>query len=90
MYRAIAKNKRNTVFIIILFLVILGALGVVAALFLSPDPSRPDWSIPIITIVIAGAYAAFQYYLGTREDRLEGGLHVVLRSGCLGRRTSGV
>ena len=67
MYRAIAKNKRNTVFIIILFLVILGALGVVAALFLSPDPSRPDWSIPIITIVIAGAYAAFQYYLGTRE-----------------------
>ena len=27
MYRAIAKNKRNTVFIILLFLVIIGGLG---------------------------------------------------------------
>ena len=67
MYRAIARNKRNTVFIIILFLVIIGALGVVAALFLSPDPTKPDWSIPIITLGIAGGYTAFQYYLGTRE-----------------------
>ncbi len=28
MYSAIAKNKRNTVFIILLFLLIIGALGV--------------------------------------------------------------
>ena len=31
MYSAIAKNKRNTVFIILLFLVIIGALGFVAS-----------------------------------------------------------
>src|SRR4051794_2439494 len=67
MYRAIAKNKRNTVFIIILFLVILGALGVVAMFFLSPNPNRPDWSIPIIPIIVAAVYAVFQYYLGPRQ-----------------------
>ncbi len=66
MYRAIAKNKRNTVFIIIIFLVIIGALGAVAGIYLSPA-NYYDWSIPIITIIIAGAYAAFQYYLGTRQ-----------------------
>ena len=65
MYRAIAKNKRNTVFIVIIFLVILGGLGVIAAFYL--DYRNPDWSIPIITLIIAGAYAAFQYYLGTRQ-----------------------
>ena len=65
MYRAIAKNKRNTVFIILLFLLIIGGLGVVAAFYFSPG--SPDWSIPIITLLIAGVYTAFQYYLGTRE-----------------------
>ena len=80
MYRAIAKNKRNTVFIIILFLVIIGVLGVVAMLFLSPDRDRPDWSIPIITIIIAAAYALFQYYLGTRETLALSGAREIQKS----------
>ncbi|MGV3714220.1 M48 family metallopeptidase [Pseudolysinimonas sp.] len=61
MYSAIAKNKRNTVLIIILFLVIIGGLGALSAWIVG------DWSIAIITIVIAVAYAVFQYFMATRE-----------------------
>ena len=34
MYSAIAKNKRNTVFIILLFLLIIGGLGVLVGVAL--------------------------------------------------------
>lgn len=56
MYRAIAKNKRNTVFIIILFVVIIGGLGALAAYIYD------DISIVIITLVISTGYALFQYF----------------------------
>jgi len=60
-YRAIAKNKRNTVFIIILFLLIIGGLGALAAWIYN------DVSIVIITIVIATAYALFQYFAASSQ-----------------------
>ena len=60
MYRAIAKNKRNTVFIIILFVLIIGALGLLAAYIYN------DISIVIITLVISTAYALFQYFAASR------------------------
>ena len=56
MYRAIAKNKRNTVFIIILFILIIGGLGALAAYIYD------DTSIVIITLVISTGYALFQYF----------------------------
>jgi heat shock protein HtpX len=61
MYSAIAKNKRNTVFIILLFLLIIGGLGALVAWYFN------DWSIAIIVVVIAGLYALFQYFVATRE-----------------------
>ncbi|MEO5920917.1 MAG: M48 family metallopeptidase [Pseudolysinimonas sp.] len=61
MYSAIAKNKRNTVFIILLFLLILGGLGSLVAWYFN------DWSIAIIVFVIAALYALFQYFVATRE-----------------------
>ena len=61
MYTAIARNKRNTVFIILLFLLILGGLGSLVAWYFN------DWSIAIIVFVIAGLYALFQYFVATRE-----------------------
>ena len=71
MYRAIARNKRNTVFIIILFLLIIGGIGALAAWYYG------DWSIAVIVFVIAIGYAAFQYYLGTRETiALSGGREI--------------
>ena len=60
MYRAIAKNKRNTVFIILLFLLIIGGLGALAAyVYRSP-------SIAITVIVIAVGYATIQYFAASR------------------------
>jgi heat shock protein HtpX len=74
MYSAIAKNKRNTVFIILLFLLIIGGLGILAAWIVG------DWSIAIITIVIAAAYALFQYFAATRETLALSGAHEIQKS----------
>jgi len=60
MYRAIAKNKRNTVLIILLFLLIIGGLGALAAyVYNSP-------SIAVTVIVIAVGYATIQYFAASR------------------------
>lgn len=61
MYRAIAKNKRNTVFIILLFLLIIGGLGALAGAIYN------DWVITVITISVATAYAVFQYFMASRQ-----------------------
>jgi heat shock protein HtpX len=61
MYSAIAKNKRNTVFIILLFLLIIAGLGVLSAWIVG------DWTIAIVTVVIATLYAIFQYFAAGSE-----------------------
>lgn len=61
MYSAIARNKRNTVFIFIFFFVLIGALGWLAAAIYG------DLNIAIFTIVIAIGYALFQYFVAGSE-----------------------
>ena len=61
MYSAIAKNKRNTILIIVLFLVIIGALGTLTAWIVG------NWWVAGITLVIAAVYAVIQYYAATSE-----------------------
>ncbi|MFC9919404.1 MULTISPECIES: M48 family metalloprotease [Agromyces] len=61
MYRAIARNKRNSVFTILLFLAIVGGLGYLAAVIYQ------DLTIVVITLVIATAYALFQYFTADRQ-----------------------
>ena len=61
MYRAIAKNKRNTVFIILLFIMIIGGLAALAAWIYN------DLTIVIITLVIATGYALFQYFAASSQ-----------------------
>lgn len=58
MYSAIAANKRNTIVILIVFLVLLGGLGWLIALFMGDG----SWTITIMTIIGAGLYAWFQFY----------------------------
>lgn len=60
MYRAIAKNKRNTVFIILLFLVIIGGLGWLAGYVYD------SWTITVTTLVVATIYALIQYFAASR------------------------
>jgi heat shock protein HtpX len=61
MYRAIAKNKRNTVFIILLFLLIIGGLGALAAYIYN------SVTIVIVTLVVATAYAVIQYFAASGQ-----------------------
>ena len=56
MYSAIAKNKRNTIFIIALFLLIIGGLGYLASVIYN------NTTIVVMTIVIATLYALIQYF----------------------------
>ncbi|GAA4267707.1 M48 family metallopeptidase [Frondihabitans peucedani] len=61
MYSAVARNKRNTVFIILIFLVIIGALGFGAsALWNNP-------SIGFVVLVGAAVYALLQYFFASRQ-----------------------
>lgn len=64
MYSAIARNKRNTVLILILFVAILGGLGFLA----NYAYGRPgDYTITILVVVGALGYATFQYFLADRQ-----------------------
>jgi heat shock protein HtpX len=61
MYRAIARNKRNTVFTILLFLLIIGGLGWLAAYIYG------NLTIVIVTVVIAIGYALIQYFTADKQ-----------------------
>lgn len=60
MYRAIASNKRNTVIIIILFLAIIGALGLLAGY------AYNNLALALFVLVIAVVYAIIQYFAASR------------------------
>ena len=61
MYSAIARNKRNTVLIIALFIAIIGALGALTAWI------TDNWWIAGITLAVAVVYAIVQYFAATSE-----------------------
>ena len=63
MYRAIAKNKRNTVFIIILFVIIIGFLGFALSFLMGGDPL----TVTIGTVVGAGIFTVIQYFAASRQ-----------------------
>src|SRR5574344_1326602 len=59
MYKQIAANKRNTVLIMIGFIVIISLIGCAFAWWFD------DWYVSIYTLVIATLYALLQYFLAT-------------------------
>src|SRR5690554_140412 len=63
MYSAIARNKRNTIFIILLFVVIIAALGFLASAIWFGG----NWGIVIGTVIGAGIYALIQYFAAGRQ-----------------------
>ncbi len=62
MYRAIARNKRNTWFILIVFVLFLGAIGLLAGWL-----AGNNWWITAFILVFAAGYATFQYFFADRE-----------------------
>lgn len=61
MYRAIARNKLNTVLIFIVFLVIIGGLGWLAGYLYQ------NLTITIVVLAVAVLYAVVQYFFAGRQ-----------------------
>ncbi|MCU1569416.1 MAG: protease [Naasia sp.] len=74
MYKAIARNKRNTVVILLVFFLLIGGLGFLANLAYG----RPgDYSIVVLVMVGAALYAVFQYFLASRQAvAMSGGVRI--------------
>ena len=60
MYKQIATNKRNTVSLILGFVLFVGAIGALFAYYYQ------DWTISISTIAIAAIYAIIQYFAASK------------------------
>ena len=60
MYKQIAANKRNTIIIIIGFVVLISAIGCAFAY------TYNDWAVAIYVLVISSIYALIQYFLAAR------------------------
>ena len=73
MYSAIAKNKRNTVFIMILFFVIIAGLGWLA----NATYGGQGYGLFIAVVVIAALYVIIQYFAAGRQAiTMSGGIKV--------------
>jgi len=70
-YSAIARNKRNTVLIVLVFLLIIGALGFLGGYLAG------NVSIGVIVLVVALGYAVLQYFLAGRQaTAIAGGIEI--------------
>ncbi len=71
MYSAIARNKRNTVLIVLVFLLIIGALGFLGGYLAG------NVSIGAIVLVVALGYALVQYFAAGRQaTAIAGGIEI--------------
>ncbi|WP_022903540.1 M48 family metalloprotease, partial [Curtobacterium sp. B8] len=71
MYRAIAQNKRNTVLIVLVFLLLVGALGFLGGYLAG------NVSIGVIVLVVAIGYAVLQYFTAARQaTAIAGGVEI--------------
>ncbi|SDH03845.1 M48 family metallopeptidase [Microbacterium pygmaeum] len=75
MYSAIARNKRNTWFILTAFLALLAAIGLLAGWL-----AGNNWWITAFILVFAAGYATFQYFFADREAIAMSGAVAVTRA----------
>jgi heat shock protein HtpX len=66
MYRAIAANKRNTVFIILLFIVVIAALGF-AIDYIWGGGSTGNYFVFYCVVIGAGLYTLLQYFAASGQ-----------------------
>src|SRR5918998_1945143 len=62
MYSAIARNKRNTWFILAAFIILLGGIGLFAGWLMGNN-----WWVTGFIVLFAAGYATFQYFFADRE-----------------------
>lgn len=74
MYKHISKNKRNTVLLILGFIILIGAISAAFAYWFG------DWSISVITIIIATVYALIQYFAASSIAVAMTGAHQIQKT----------
>ncbi|MEN2740099.1 M48 family metalloprotease [Microbacterium sp. X-17] len=74
MYSAIARNKRNTWFILIGFVLFLGGVGLLAGWL-----AGNNWFITAFVLIFAAGYATVQYFAASREALALAGAFPVTR-----------
>ncbi|GAA1697131.1 zinc metalloprotease HtpX [Microbacterium sediminicola] len=74
MYSAIARNKRNTWFILILFVLGIGAIGLLAGWLM-----ENNWWITAFILIFAIGYAVIQYFAADREALAMSGAFEVMQ-----------
>jgi len=74
-YRAIAANKRNTVFIILLFVIIIGLLGLFADFYFGGG-----YTIFIGTLIGATIYTLVQYFAAGSQALALSGAHPITKA----------
>lgn len=74
MYSAIAKNKRNTIFLMIMFILLIGGLGWAVALLYD------DYNIGYVTIGAVLIYALIQYFAAGKLAIAMMGAHEIQKS----------
>ena len=62
MYSAIARNKRNTWFILTAFILLLAGVGLLAGWLMGNN-----WWVTAFIVLFAAGYATFQYFFADRE-----------------------
>lgn len=67
MYRAIARNKRNTVFIMVGFFVLVVVIGFAVNLIWGDPLGTGDWTVTIATVIGVGIYVIIQYFAGSSQ-----------------------
>jgi len=72
MYSAIARNKRNTWFILGGFILLLGAIGWVAGWL-----AGNNWFLTALILIFAAGYATVQYFFADREALALSGARLV-------------
>ncbi len=60
MYSAISRNKRNTILIMTIFVILIGIIGVTLGYL------NGDYNLPVVMIVVAAIYALLQYFIASR------------------------
>ena len=74
MYTAIARNKRNTWFILGAFILILAGIGLLAGWLMNSN-----WWVTAFILLFAAGYATFQYFFADREAIAMSGAREVSR-----------
>ncbi len=62
MYSAIARNKRNTWFILVAFILVLAGVGLLVGWLMGNN-----WWVTAFILLFAAGYATFQYFFADRE-----------------------